>query len=98
MFYGEKAKIDITLQRRRPFKGKIYQMKSLSSFEMRKMKVEGTWCTEDIDNEDLKLRVFSAVEKNSLLISLMNATSCFSRWAKKVQRRNSSFTSKNTFI
>ena len=31
------------------------------------MKVEGTWCTEDIDNEHLQLRVFSTAEKNSFL-------------------------------
>ena len=29
------------------------------------MKLEGTWCTEDIDNEHLQLRVFSIAEKNS---------------------------------
>ena len=29
------------------------------------MKLEGTWCTEDIDNEHLQLRVFSTAEKNS---------------------------------
>ena len=29
------------------------------------MKLEGTWCTEDIDNEQLQLRVFSTAEKNS---------------------------------
>ena len=27
------------------------------------MKLEGTWCTEDIDNEHLQLRVFSTAEK-----------------------------------
>ena len=30
------------------------------------MKLEGTWCTEYIDNEHLQLRVFSTAEKNSL--------------------------------
>ena len=29
------------------------------------MKLEETWCTEDIDNEHLQLRVFSTAEKNS---------------------------------
>ena len=29
------------------------------------MKLEGTWCTEDFDNEHLQLRVFSTAEKNS---------------------------------
>ena len=37
---------------------------------MRKMQLEGTWCTEimrhDIDNKHLQLRVFSTAEKNSL--------------------------------
>ena len=31
------------------------------------MKLEETWCTEDIDNENLQLRVFSTAEKNSFL-------------------------------
>ena len=47
------------------FLGKIYQMINLTNFEIRKMKLEGTWCTEDIDNEHLQLRVFSTAEKNS---------------------------------
>ena len=42
-------------------------MINLSIFEIRKMKLEGTWCTEDIDNEHLQLRVFSTAEKNSFL-------------------------------
>ena len=50
--------------------GKLYQYTNWSNFEMRKMQLEGTWCTEimrhDIDNEHLQLRVFSTAEKNSL--------------------------------
>ena len=54
----------------------------LSNFELRKMKLEGTWCTEDIDNEHLQLRVFSIREKISFGNSVMNATSCFSKEQK----------------
>ena len=32
-------------------------MIDLSNFEIRKKKIEGTWCTEDIDNEHLQFRV-----------------------------------------
>ena len=78
----KRQKIEITLQRRRPFLGKIYQMINLSNFELRKMKLEGTWCTEDIDNEHLQLRVFSNL--------VMNATSSSSKGQRKFQRKNTS--------
>ena len=32
------------------------------------MKLEVTWCTEDIDNEHLQLRVFSTAEKTHFQI------------------------------
>ena len=35
----------------------------LLNFEIRKMKLEGTWCTEDIDDDHLQLGVFSTKEK-----------------------------------
>ena len=41
------------------------------------MKLEGTWCTEDIDNEYLELRVFSTAEKTSFF--KLNATSYSSK-------------------
>ena len=34
------------------------------------MKLEGTWCTEDIDNGHLQLRVFSTAEKK-LIFQIM---------------------------
>ena len=43
--------------------GTIFQLTNLSNFEIRKMELEGTWCTEDIDNEQLQLKVFSNTEK-----------------------------------
>ena len=46
------------------------------------MKLEGTWCTEDIDNEHLQLRVFSNL--------VMNATSSSSKGQRKFQRKNTS--------
>ena len=46
------------------------------------MKLEGTWCTEDIDNEHLQLRVFSNL--------VMNATSSSLKGQKKFQRKNTS--------
>ena len=38
----------------------------LSNFEIRKVKLKGSWFTEDIDNEHLQLRGFSIAEKNSI--------------------------------
>ena len=92
MFYDEKAKHDITLQERRAFLVKIYKMINLSNFEISKLKLEGTWCTEDFDNEHLQLRVFSATKKK------LNATSCFSRGHRKIRRMNTNFNSRNNFI
>ena len=51
------------------------------------MKLEGTWCTEDIDNEQLQLRVFSTTEKKHFSNSVMNDTSCFSKGQGKFQER-----------
>ena len=65
-------------------------MISLSNFEIRKMKLEGTWCTEDIDNDFLQLGVFSTAEKTHFSNFLMHATSSFSKGQKKFQRKNTS--------
>ena len=51
------------------------------------MKLEGTWCTEDIYNEHLQLGVFSITEKISFWNSVMNATSCFSKGQKSFKKR-----------
>ena len=34
------------------------------------MKFEGTWCTDDIDNENFQLRVFSTAEKKLIFQNL----------------------------
>ena len=61
------------------------------------MKLEGTWFTEDINNEHLQLRVFSATE--NITFKLLNERNVvFLERAKKIQRKNSSYTSKNNFI
>ena len=57
-------------------------MINLSNFEVRKMKLEGTWCTEDIDNEHLQLRMFSTSEKTHFSNSVMTATHRISRKGK----------------
>ena len=57
---------------------------------MRKMKLEGTWCTEDIDNEHLQLRVFSTAEKNHFSNLVINATSSSSKGQWKLQRKKTS--------
>ena len=54
------------------------------------MKLEGTWCTEDIDNEHLQLRVFSTAEKTHFSNLVMNATSSSSKGRRKFQRKNTS--------
>ena len=65
-------------------------MINLSNFEIRKMKLEGTWCTEDIDNEHLQLKVFSTAEKAHFSNLVMNATSTSSKGQRKFQRKNTS--------
>ena len=65
-------------------------MIDLSNFEIRKKKIEGTWCTEDIDNEHLQFRVFSTAEKTHFSSFVMNATSSSSKGQKKFQRKNTS--------
>ena len=52
------------------------------------MKLEETWCTEDIDNEKLQLRVLSTIEKKLFFSnSVRNATSCFSKGQRKFKER-----------
>ena len=65
-------------------------MINLSNFEIRKMKLERNWCTEDIDNEHLQLRVFSTAEKTHFSNLVMNATSSSSKGQRKFQRKNTS--------
>ena len=38
--------------------------------EIKKMKLEGTWCTEDFDNRHLQLNVFSTAEKKLIFQNL----------------------------
>ena len=65
-------------------------MINLSNFEIRKMKLEGTWCTEDIDNEQLQLRVFSTTEKKSFFIFGNERYVVFFERAKEISRKNTS--------
>ena len=73
-------------------------MINLPNFEIRKMELEGTWRTEDIDNEHLQIRVFSTTEKIHFSNSVRNVLSCFSRGQKKFQRKKTSLFSKNNFF
>ena len=63
LFMVKKQQFEITLQRRGPFVGKLYQMIKLPICEIKRMNLEGTWWTEDINNEHLQLSVFSNTEK-----------------------------------
>ena len=62
-------------------------MINLSNFEIRKMKLEGTWCTEDIDNEHLQLRVFSTAEKNSFFKFSNERYVVFLERAKEISKK-----------
>ena len=62
-------------------------MIKLSYFEIRKMKLEGTWCTEDIDNEHLQLRVFSTAEKNYLFKFCNERYVVFLERAKEISKK-----------
>ena len=62
--------IGITLKTRQPILGKLKQMLILSNFELKKMKLEVYWCTENIDKEHLQLRVFSTTEKKFVFQTL----------------------------
>ena len=63
------------------------------------MKLEGTWCTEDIDNEHLDLKgIFNHRKQTHFSNSVINATSGFSKGQRKLQRKNASYFSKNNFV
>ena len=51
------------------------------------MKLEGTWCTEDIDNEHLQLRVFSTAEKNSFFKFSNERYVVFLERAKEISKK-----------
>ena len=51
------------------------------------MKLEGTWCTEDIDNEHLQLRVFSTAEKNSFFKFCNERYVVFLERAKEISKK-----------
>ena len=63
-------------------------MINLTNFEIRKMKLEGTWCTEDIDNEHLQLRVFSTAEKNSFFKFSNERYVVFLERAKEISKKD----------
>ena len=64
-------------------------MLNLSNFEIRKLKLEGNWCTED--DKHLKLRVFFVLQKKTHFANfVMRATSSSSKGQKKFQRKNTS--------
>ena len=71
-------------------------MINLSKFEIRKMKLEGPWCTEDIDN--LQLRVFSTAEKNSFFKFINERYIVFLERAKEISKKEYLLFSKNNFI
>ena len=52
------------------------------------MKLEGTWCTEDIDNEHLQLGVFSTAEKNSFFKLSIERYVVFLERAKEVSKKD----------
>ena len=62
-------------------------MINLSNIEIRKIKLEGTWCTEDIDDEHLQLRVFSTAEKYTFFKFCNERYVVFIEWAKKVSKK-----------
>ena len=45
-------------------------MINLSIIELKKLKLEETWCTEDIDKEHLQLKVFSTAQ--NLIFQICN--------------------------
>ena len=51
------------------------------------MKLEGTWCAEDIDNEHLQLRVFSTAEKNSFFKFSNERYVVFLERAKEISKK-----------
>ena len=51
------------------------------------MKLEGTWCTEDIDNEQLQLIVFSTAEKNAFFRFSNESYVVFLRRAKEISKK-----------
>ena len=51
------------------------------------MKLDGTSCTEDIDNEHLQLRVFSTAEKNSLFKFSNEGYVVFLERAKEISKK-----------
>ena len=62
-------------------------MINLSIFERRKIKLEWTWCTEDIDNESLQLRVLSTAEKNSFFKFCNERYVFFLERAKEISKK-----------
>ena len=52
------------------------------------MKLEGTWCTEDIDDEHLQLRVFSSTtEENSVFKFCNERYVIFFERPKKISKK-----------
>ena len=62
-------------------------MINFSNFELRKMKLEGFLCNEDIDNEHLQLRVFSTAEKNSFFKVSNERYVVFLERAKEISKK-----------
>ena len=51
------------------------------------MKLEGAWCTEDIDNKHLQLRVFSNAEKYSFFKFCNEHYAVFLERAKEISKK-----------
>ena len=51
------------------------------------MNLEGTWCTEDFDNDYLQLRVFSTAEKNSFFEFCNERYIVFLERAKEISKK-----------
>ena len=72
-------------------------MINLSNFEIRKTKLEGTWCTEDFDNENLQIRVFSTAEKNSFFKFCNERYVIFLERAKEISKKENKLIFKEQF-
>ena len=84
--------MEITLQKRQSFTANLYQKTILSKFAIRKMKLEGNWCTEDIDNVTLQLRVSSATKS---FFKLSNERYVFLEREKEISRKENELTFKD---
>ena len=72
-------------------------MINLSNFEIRKMKLEGIWCTEDIDNEHSQFRVFSTAQNNSFFKFCNERYVVFFERAKEISKKEQELHFKEQF-